>query len=166
MHDMRYTDATRMDRRLWLYGFIAAFLLVLVVSKITILTDEYSALWWWFVLLWGTMWAGFVSQPITKKLFPTAKAADAGTESDLVLKDHETLAGYYPFAALTVACGALLIPILENQTGSIALFAIPHPLTFWVAAVIAGALNVGVFFFFIKALRYGDLSLSFLPRKH
>jgi uncharacterized membrane protein len=105
------------------------------------------------------MWAGFVSQPLTKKLFPTPKASDTEAESERVLKDHETLAGYYPIAALTVACGALLVPEIGSGGGSHALFSIPHPTTFLVAAIISGALNVGLFYFFIKALRYGDLSI-------
>lgn len=113
-----------------------------VVSNSTLMEE----IWWVGLLLWGCMILGFVFQPLIKEKFPTSTD----------LKDHETLIGYYPVVALVVFLGAFIFaPALY---GSQTLLEIKS-VYFWWAVIGTGILNVFIFYFLTKGLRYGDISL-------
>lgn len=118
-------------------------------------TDLQNNLWWVGVIVLGAMIRGFLFTPMTKASFPNEHHQKVKENPDLKLEDHEIMAGHYGFAALVVFIGALIIsPLLYGRQ---TIFEINSWHFIW-AVIITGCLNVGIFYFYIKSIRYGDLS--------
>ena len=138
------------------------YLILLVMSKIGAVvgiianTQIFQNVWWTALLLFGAMITGFLFQPMVKTNFPGLKDPRGTTNPNLNLKDHETLMGYYPVVALVLFIGALaLSPILYGEQ---IILDLKSSHFFW-SILGTGILNVGIFYFLTKGMRYGDVSL-------
>lgn len=121
----------------------------------------FERLWWTAWLVFGSMLLGFVVEPLVKKSFPKPDSPTVQQHPELYLKDHEVLMGYYGVVALVVFLSAFVLSPVLYQTQLVFYVANRH---FWWAVCITGMLNVGIFYFFNKAIRYGDISLVSITR--
>ncbi len=146
--------------RAWaIYVLTALTFCGLIVWKAFGMSPAHADLWWWLLLLWGTMLLGWVHQPLIKQLFPGIEDPRIKTEPARHLTDYEVMVGYMAVTAAIVALASFLVaPLLLNQ-GYGALFEIKS-WHFWWASAATGVLNVGIFYFFNKGMRYGDQSLA------
>jgi len=142
-------------RKYILYAVTGVCLAVLAVLKYV---GYQETAWWYLFLLWGAMLTGFVMQPLVKSSFPGTRDSKVVREPQRHLQDHEVLMGYYAVAVLGVFIASLILsePLLGKSIGSLFVAGNAY---FWLAAITSGVLNVGIFYFFNKALRYGDLSI-------
>lgn len=136
---------------------VVASAVVLAVWRIA--AGGVSDVWWWVLLLWGAMWTGLIFQPLIKSAFPGMNHDMVRQDPARHLKDHEALMGYYPVVALVVGASSFVLSPMLFGTGMGALFLLHDATIFFAAALVSGVLNVGIFYFFNKALRYGDMSL-------
>lgn len=150
------------NRKKNLYIIMTIWFALLVVwllatrAGVTTATALSRNIWWTALLLFGAAITGFLFQPMVKALFPSTKDPRIIADPRLHLKDHETLMGYYPIVALIVLLGGL---VTSNALyGSNIIFEIKS-VHFWWATATTGVLNVFIFYFLTKGLRYGDLSL-------
>ena len=154
--------AAKKKRNLYIvFGVVIVLLLSAYVAdhsnlvSSTLLPDR---LYWLLFLLLGafTMGAGF--EPLIKERFPKASQEEVTEAPERLLKDYEPLAGYYPVACVTIIFGSLLVAALFLGAPT-AILSLPSASSFWFAAVMSGVINIFIFYFGTKALRYGDLSL-------
>lgn len=145
----------------WFLGLVAFFLLgayalqEFELLSVTILPDR---LGWLLLLLWGAAVMGAVFEPLVKELFPRATKEDVAKNPARLLRDYETLSGYYPVACIAILLGSLLAGALFLED-AFALADVASSPAFFTAALISGVINIFIFYFGTKALRYGDLSL-------
>lgn len=145
------------QRKALTYALIALALFGLIVWRVLGVSDSQNTLWWWLLLLWGTAYTGIVQHPLNKSLFPGMEHPEIVQEPARLLKDHEALALYYPVSVIVIGLSAyILSPLLFS--GATSLFTIKS-MHFWWASVLSGILNVGIFYFFNKGMRYGDVSV-------
>ncbi|MSU56527.1 MAG: hypothetical protein EXS51_04470 [Candidatus Taylorbacteria bacterium] len=152
------------ERKTTIYSVLliaGALLLVLYLVEqsgmfgFSVLPDRLA---WLLLLLLGAAVMGTVFEPLVKERFPKQDTDAIKKEPARLLTDYETLAGYYPVAFLAIVAGSLLSTTFLFG-GPEAIFRVASVPVFWLAAVLSGILNIFIFFFGTKALRYGDLSL-------
>lgn len=142
-------------------GFVVVFVLCLLLYRFYLLqlgdsaTELQNNLWWVGIVVLGAMITGFFFEPLTKASFPKEDDPRVKENPELKLKDHEVMVGHYGFAALTILVVSLVIsPLFYGRQ----LFFEVRSWNFVWAVIATGCLNVGIFYFFIKAIRYGDIS--------
>lgn len=138
---------------------ISAICLLIYKFYLTSLGDNATTLqnniWWIGIIILGSMITGFLFEPLTKLSFPKEDDLRVKENPELRLEDHEVMTGHYGFAALTVLIASFIIsPILYGRQ---IILEIQSWNCIW-AILTTGCLNVGIFYFFIKAVRYGDIS--------
>lgn len=115
-------------------------------------------LYWLLFLLVGAFGMGAGFEPLVKERFPKVSPDEANQSPARLLKDYEPLAGYYPIACATIIFGSLLVATFFLGA-PVAILSLPSASSFWFAALLSGVINIFIFYFGTKALRYGDLSL-------
>ncbi len=137
------------------YGVCLLFYRVMAVNLGYEANELYNTIWWVGIILLGSMMTGLLFEPMTKASFPTGNDPRIKKNPELELEDHEVMIGHYGFAALTAFVIAVLIsPLIYGKQIILEV----RSLDFIWAVVTTGVLNVGIFYFFIKAVRYGDIS--------
>lgn len=142
-------------------GFVVVYAICLLFYRFYLLqlgdiaTEFQNNLWWVGIVVLGSMMIGFLFEPMTKASFPNENDSRVKENPELKLEDHEVMTGHYGFAALTVLVVSLIVSPLFY--GRQLLFEV-QSLNFVWAVIATGCLNVGIFYFFIKAIRYGDIS--------
>lgn len=148
-----------MGRKHFVWGFLLLFALCLLSAYAFLPATIFpERLGWLLLLLWGAAVMGAVFEPLVKELFPRASREETKEEPRKVLLDYETLSGYYPVALLTIVIGSLLAGVFFLED-ALVLTEVGSASAFWTTALLSGVINIFIFYFGTKALRYGDLSL-------
>ncbi|MCK5212047.1 hypothetical protein KAJ89_05070 [Candidatus Parcubacteria bacterium] len=117
--------------------------------------ENLNKIFWLSLVIMGAIMSGWLFVPMTKASFPQKTDQRLKDNPNLLLEDHEIMTGHYGFAALTALLVSLIISPLFY--GRQIIFDV-QSLDFTWAVCVSGALNVGIYYFFIKAIRYGDIS--------